>query len=59
MKPLEGLHNDTNWKMKGSMNSGVSMQGVTVVLQESLQAFVDECWSTAWTREPVVKQAIG
>lgn len=57
MKSLEGLQNDADRKIEGQITSGASMQRATAIVQEMLQAFVDdERLTAARTTEQAASQ---
>lgn len=57
MKPFKGLKSDTDWTTKGQTKSGASSNKlVMLMLQEMLQAFMDECLNAVRTGEQAAKQ---
>lgn len=56
MKPLDGLQGDADGKTEGQTKSGASIQRVTVVLQEILQALMEERLTFTRMGKQVAKQ---
>lgn len=54
MEPFEGLKGDAVWKTKRKAKSGASVQRV-MVLQEMIQAFIDERLNAARTSDKAAK----